>query len=93
MPVGCWRKIRRFRAKLWGQSEAAVGTCCEASWRKRAALIYIVVGLFVVQLAMRGHVICSAMKTTLPAITWAAICITIPLIGYAFWLLEKDQKN
>jgi hypothetical protein len=61
--------------------------------KKEAALIYIVFGFFVCQLAMLGHVICSDKKTTLPTIAWVAICITIPLIGYAFWLLEKDQKN
>ncbi|MFY8064316.1 MAG: PLDc N-terminal domain-containing protein, partial [Usitatibacteraceae bacterium] len=68
-------------------------TCYQSSWRKRAALIYLVFGFFVCQLAMLGHVICSDKKTTLPTIAWVAICITIPLIGYAFWLLEKDQKN
>lgn len=50
-------------------------------------------GALLVQAAMIGHVICVDKKTTLPTIAWVAICITIPLIGYAFWLLENDQKN
>jgi hypothetical protein len=60
---------------------------------KEQALIYFVFGAFLFQLAMLGHVLCSAKKTTLPTIVWIAICLAIPFVGYVFWLLEKDQSG
>jgi hypothetical protein len=57
-----------------------------------SALIYVFFWSLLVQAVMLGHVICSDKKTALPTIAWVAICITIPLIGYAFWLLEKDPN-